>query len=258
MDVVDLPVNHFKRAIHAGQQQIGLWSSLASNITTEVLAGAGFDWLLIDAEHAPNDLRTVLGQLQAMTEYPKTQPIVRVPANDKIEIKRYLDAGVQSFLVPMVETAEEAAAAVSYTRFSPDGIRGFAGVSRSSRFGRIKDYHRRAHEEICILVQVESARGLENLEEIAGVPGVDGVFIGPGDLSAELGHLGNQGHPDIVEVIETSIRRIVAAGNRAGILTGDEALARRYMAAGCVYTAVGLDTGILARGAEALAKKYRN
>lgn len=254
---MELPVNHFKKAIYEGRQQIGLWSSLASNVTTEVLAGAGFDWLLIDAEHAPNDVRTVLGQLQAMMEYPYTQPIVRVPANDKIEIKRYLDIGVQSFLIPMVETPEQAAQAVAATRFPPDGIRGFAGVSRSSRFGRIPGYHKKAHEEICILVQVESLPGLDNIEKIAAVPGIDGVFIGPGDLSADMGHLGDQGHEDVVQLIEKSIRRIVAAGNRPGILTGDETLARRYMAAGCVFTAVGLDTGILARGAEALAKKYK-
>jgi 4-hydroxy-2-oxoheptanedioate aldolase len=157
----------------------------------------------------------------------------------------------------MVETADEARQAVAATRFPPDGIRGFAGVSRSSRFGRIQNYHSRAHQEICILVQVESELGIQNLEEIAAVPGVDGVFIGPGDLSAALGHLGDQGHPDMVALIEKSIHRIVAAGNRPGILTGDESLARRYMAAGCVYTAVGLDTGILARGAEALAMKFK-
>ena len=254
---MDLPINHFKRAIMAGEQQIGLWSSLASNITTEVLAGAGFDWLLIDAEHAPNDVRSVLGQLQAMTEH-RTQPIVRVPMNDKIEIKRYLDIGVQTFLIPMVETADEAREAVAATRVPPDGIRGFAGVSRASRFGRIANYHHRAQEEVCILVQVESEVGIGNIEEIAAVPGIDGVFIGPGDLSADMGHLGNQGHPDIVDIIEKAIKRIVASGNRPGILTGDETLARRYIAAGCLFTAVGLDTGILARGAEALARKYQD
>lgn len=253
---MDLPINHFKRAIMAGEQQIGLWSSLASNVTTEVLAGAGFDWLLIDAEHAPNDVRSVLGQLQAMMEH-RTAPIVRVPMNDKIEIKRYIDIGVQSFLIPMVETVEEAQAAVAATRFAPDGMRGFAGVSRASRFGRIPDYHRRAHEEICILVQVESLEGIENIEAIAAVPGIDGVFIGPGDLSAAMGHLADQGNAEVVELIEKAIRRIVAAGNRPGILTGDETLARKYMEAGCLFTAVGLDTGILARGAEALARKYK-
>ncbi len=254
---MELPANHFKKAIHEGRQQIGLWSSLASNITTEVLAGAGFDWILIDAEHAPNDVRTVIGQLQAVMEYPMTQPIVRVPENDKIEIKRYLDIGVQSFLVPMVETAEQAAEAVAATRFPPDGLRGFAGVSRSSRFGRIAGYHKKAQDEICVLVQVESLVGLENIEKISAVPGIDGVFIGPGDLSADMGLLGDQGNTAVVELIETSLKRIVAAGNRPGILTGDEALARRYMAAGCLFTAVGLDTGILARGAEALARKFK-
>jgi 4-hydroxy-2-oxoheptanedioate aldolase len=254
---MDLPVNHFKRAILAGRPQLGLWSSMASNISTEVLAGAGFDWLLIDTEHAPNDIRSVLGQLQAMMEH-STHPVVRVVFNDRIEVKRYLDAGVQSFLIPMVDTAEEARAAVSYTRFPPEGVRGFAGVSRASRFGRIPNYHARAHEEICVIVQIESQTALDNLEEIAAVPGVDGLFIGPGDLSAAIGHLGNQAHPEVVELIETAIGRIIAAGNRAGILTTDETLARRYMQAGSIFTAVGLDTGILARGAEALARKYRS
>jgi 4-hydroxy-2-oxoheptanedioate aldolase len=253
---MDLPINRFKRAILAGEHQLGLWSSMASNISTEVLAGAGFDWLLLDAEHAPNDVRTVLGQLQAMMEND-TQAIVRVPFNDKIEIKRYLDAGVQNFLVPMVDTADEARAAVSYTRFPPDGIRGFAGVSRASRYGRIADYHARAHEEICVLVQVESELGIRNLDEICAVPGIDGVFIGPGDLSAGLGYLGRQNHPDMVALIEKSIALILAAGNRPGILTADEALARQYIDAGSVFTAVGLDTAILARGAEALAKRFK-
>ncbi len=253
---MDLPVNHFKRALKAGKQQIGFWNSLASSIVTEILAGSGFDWLLIDAEHAPNEIPMILAQLQAMMEH-RTHPVVRVPSNDQIVIKRCLDAGVQSFLIPMVETAEEARRAVSCTRFPPDGVRGFAGTSRASRFGRVKDYHRRAHEEICVLVQVESRLGLENLEAIAAVPGVDGIFIGPGDLSAALGYLGEQGHPEIVKLIEATIRRIVASGNRAGILTPDETLAQRYIAAGCVFTAVGGDTGLLARSSEALARRFK-
>ena len=159
--------------------------------------------------------------------------------------------------MPMIETPEQAAEAVAATRFPPDGLRGFAGVSRSSRFGRIPGYHKKAQDEICVLVQVESLVGLDNIEKISAVPGIDGVFIGPGDLSADMGLLGDQGHHDVVELIEKSIKRIVAAGNRPGILTGDEALARRYMAAGCLFTAVGLDTGILARGAEALANKFK-
>jgi len=253
---VELPVNSFKRAIRAGRQQIGFWNSMASPTATEILAGSGFDWLLLDAEHAPNDVPGIMAQLQAMMENA-THPIVRIPENDPIVIKRYLDIGVQSFLIPMMETVEEAEAAVAATRFPPQGIRGFAGASRASRFGRVKDYHRRAHEEICILVQIETRKGLDNLEAIAAVPGIDGLFIGPGDLSADLGHLGDQGNPEVVRLIEETIARIVATGSRAGILTADETLARRYMAAGCVYTAVGIDTGLLARTTEAIAKKYR-
>ncbi|MCW0233891.1 MAG: HpcH/HpaI aldolase/citrate lyase family protein [Ferrovibrio sp.] len=253
---MDIPANHFKRAIYSGEQQIGLWSSLASHITVEILAGSGYDWLLIDTEHSPNELPMVLTQLQACMEH-RTHPIVRPPVNDPVGIKRLLDAGVQSFLVPMVETAEQAAAAVAATRYPPHGVRGFASASRASRFGRVKDYYHRAHEEICVLVQIESELGMANLEAICAVPGVDGVFVGPGDLSAAMGYLGDQGNEAVVTVIEQLIRRIVAGGNRAGILTGDEALARRYIAAGCIYTAVGSDTGLLARGSEALLKKFR-
>nr|WP_245404638.1 HpcH/HpaI aldolase/citrate lyase family protein [Ancylobacter gelatini] len=252
-----MPVNTFKRAIHAGQQQIGFWNSMACPTTTEILAGSGFDWLLIDAEHAPNDVPNVMAQLQAMMENT-THPIVRIPVNDPIVIKRHLDIGTQSFLIPMVETVEEAQAAVAATRFPPHGLRGFAGASRASRFGRVKDYHHKAHDELCLLVQIETLKGLDNLEAIAAVPGIDGLFIGPGDLSSDMGHLGNQGHPEVVELIEKTIARIVAAGNRAGILTGDETLARRYMAAGCIFTAVGIDTGLLARSTEAIAKKYKS
>jgi len=254
---VELPVNQFKRALLAGQQQIGFWNSMASTTATELLAGSGFDWLLIDAEHAPNDVVTVLGQLQAMMENA-THPIVRIPHNDPIVIKRYLDIGAQSFLIPMVETVEQAQAAVAATRFAPDGVRGFAGATRATRFGRVARYHHLAHEELCLLVQIETRLGLDNLEAIAAVPGIDGLFIGPGDLSADLGYLGDQGNSFVVELIEKTIHRIIAAGSRAGILTGDETLARRYMAAGCTFTAVGIDTGLLARATEAIAKKYKS
>jgi len=253
---VELPVNHFKRGLYAGEQQIGLWCSLASHMSVEVLAGSGYDWLLIDTEHSPNELSMVLCQLQACMEN-RVQPIIRPPVNDPVWIKRFLDAGVQSFLLPMVETAEQAAAAVAATRYPPDGIRGFAATARSSRFGRVKDYYARAHEEICVLVQIESQLGMENLEAICAVPGVDGVFIGPGDLSAAIGYLGDQGNRSVVDLIVQLIGRIGQAGNRAGILTGDEALAKGYIEAGCLFTAVGSDLGLLARGSEALAKRFR-
>lgn len=254
--MVDLPVNAFKRAIKAGQLQIGLWSSLSNNMSVEVLAGAGFDWLLLDTEHAPNELPMVLSQLQAAAG-GTAHPIVRPPWNDPVRIKGFLDAGVQTFLVPYVQTESEARQAVAATRYPPRGVRGFAGATRASRFGRVKDYHTRCEEEICVLVQVETRIALRNLEAIAMVEGVDGVFIGPGDLSADLGYLGNLGHPDVQAIIEDAIGRIKAAGNIPGILIGDEALAHRYIDLGCLFTAVGADISILARGAEQLARRFK-
>ncbi|MBS9478971.1 HpcH/HpaI aldolase/citrate lyase family protein [Ancylobacter sp. VKM B-3255] len=253
---MDLPVNSFKRGLTAGRQQIGFWNSMASPTATEILAGSGFDWLIIDGEHAPNDVPGVLSQLHAVMETP-THPIVRIPVNDPIVFKRFLDIGTLTFLVPMVETVEQAQAAVAATRFPPHGIRGFAGAARASRYGRVANYHARAHEEICILVQIETKQALDNIEAIAAVDGIDGLFVGPGDLSSDLGYLGDQGNPYIVELIEGALHRILATGKPAGILTGDETLARRYMAAGSTFTAVGIDTGTLARSTEAIAKKFK-
>lgn len=253
---MDVPSNTFKRAIKAGQQQIGLWSSLSSHITVEVLAGAGFDWLLLDTEHAPNDLPMVLSQLQAATG-GTAHPIVRPPWNDPVVVKRYLDAGVQSFLIPYVQTETEARAAVAATRYPPRGIRGFASASRASRYGRIKDYYERCEEEICVLVQIETRQALGNLEAIAAVDGVDGVFVGPGDLSADMGLLGKPGHPEVVAAIDDALARIKACGKAPGILTGDEGLARRFIGQGCLFTAVGSDVGILAREADQLAARHR-
>ncbi|MGH8742540.1 MAG: HpcH/HpaI aldolase family protein, partial [Burkholderiales bacterium] len=178
---MDLPQNAFKRALKAQQPQIGLWSSLSSNYTVEVIAGAGFDWLLLDSEHSPNDLENLLTQLQAAAPYP-THSVVRVPWNDMVTIKRVLDIGAQSLLVPYVSTAGEAQSAVSYTRYPPAGLRGVAGTTRATRFGRVKDYARRAPEEICLLVQVETQAALDNIEAICRIEGIDGVFIGPADL----------------------------------------------------------------------------
>jgi 4-hydroxy-2-oxoheptanedioate aldolase len=250
---MDLPVNGFKRAIKAGRQQIGL----SSNITVEVLAGCGFDWLLLDTEHAPNELPMVHSQLQAATG-GTAHPIVRPPWNDAVMLKRFLDIGVQTFLIPYVQTEEEARQAVAATRYPPRGMRGFASASRASGFGRVKDYHRRAEDEICVLVQIETRLGLDNLEAIAAVEGVNGIFIGPGDLSAGLGYLGQPGHPDVHATIVEAIGRIKAAGSVPGILTGDEKLARDYIEAGSLFTAVGADLGLLVRGAEQLAARFKN
>ena len=254
---MELPLNPFKRAIKAGRVQIGLWSCLASNISIEALAGAGFDWLLIDGEHSPNELPVVLSQLQALVG-GTAHPVVRPPWNDAVRIKGLLDVGVQTFLIPYVQTAEEARQAVAATRYPPRGVRGFAGATRASRFGRVEHYHTLCEDEMCVLVQVETRAALRNLEAIAAVEGVDGVFIGPGDLSADLGHVGDLGHPDVQTVIEDAIARIAAAGNVPGILIGDEALAHRFIELGCLFTAVGADISILARGAEQLALRFRS
>lgn len=248
--------NTFKQALKAGQVQIGLWSSLSSHVTVEVIAGSGFDWLLLDTEHSPNELPMVHSQLQAAVG-GTAHPVVRPPWNDTVVIKRFLDIGVQSFLVPFVQNEQEAKAAVAATRYPPKGVRGVATASRASRFGRIKDYFAQADAEICVVVQLESQTALDNLEAIAAVDGVDGLFIGPSDLAAGLGHLGNPGHPDVQRAIEDTIRRIKATGKAAGFLTGDEAQARRYIELGCTVAAVGADIGILARGSEALAARFK-
>ena len=252
-----LPANPFKRALKAGKPQIGLWSSLSSNYTVEVIAGAGFDWLLLDSEHSPSELENLLTQLQAAAAYP-THPVVRVPWNDMVTIKRVLDIGAQSLLVPYVSTRAEAESAVSYTRYPPIGVRGVAATTRATRFGRLKDYAKRAHEDICLLVQVETQAALDNIEAICGIEGIDGVFIGPADLHASLGHAGEIANPDVKPLIDDAIRRIRKCGKAPGILTPNEADARHWLECGALFVAVGADVGILARGAEALAAKFKS
>jgi 4-hydroxy-2-oxoheptanedioate aldolase len=252
-----LPVNTFKQAIKAGRSQIGLWSTLATSATVEVLAGAGFDWLCLDTEHAPNELPMVLSQLQAAAAGGPAHPIVRVPWNDMVTIKRYLDIGAQTILIPYIQTEEEARNAVAYTRYPPKGVRGFAGGQRATQFGRIEDYAHSFEEQLCILIQIETKKGLDNLEAIAAVDGIDGIFIGPGDLSASLGHIGQFTHPEVTAAIDEAIKRIRAAGKAPGILTPNEALARHYIGLGTLFTAVGADVGILARHAEALAARFK-
>ena len=253
---MDLPRNPFKHALVAGKQQIGLWVSLASPYSAEVVAGAGFDWIVIDTEHSPNEVDTTLAQLQVVAAYP-VSPVVRPAWNDKVLIKRHLDIGAQTLLVPYVQDGEEAAAAVAAVRFPTRGVRGVAGVTRASRFGRVADYAKRAEDELCLLLQVENRAGLDHLEEIARTDGVDGVFIGPADLAAGLGHLGEQSHPEVQSAIHDAIRRIRACGKAAGILATDEASARRYMEWGTTFTAVGLDVMVLARELERLCTKFR-
>lgn len=251
-----LPQNPFKRAIYAGRQQIGFWCAIPSNYVSEILAGAGFDWLVLDTEHSPNELPNVYNQLQSMVG-SATQPVVRVPWNDPVTLKRFLDIGTQSFLIPMVQNAAEAKAAVAATRYPPHGIRGYAVASRATGFGRTVDYFERYADELCVLVQVETIEALERVEEIAAVEGVDGIFIGPGDLSASMGFLHQPTHPDVVAAIEDGLRRIAVAGNRGGVLVGDPALAQRYMVAGSVFTAVGVDAAVFARTVDGIARQYK-
>ncbi len=251
------PVNTFKQAMRAGKPQIGLWVSLADAYVAELLAGAGFDWLLLDAEHGPNHVRSILSQLQAVAPYP-VAPIARPPVGETALIKQYLDLGVQTLLIPMVETPEEAAQLVRATRYPPEGVRGVgSGVARASRWSLYGDYLQKADQEICLLVQVETASAAARLKEIAEVPGVDGVFFGPADLSASMGHRGNPGHPEVQKVIEQGIATVRAAGKAAGILTVDTELARRYLALGALFVAVGVDTTLLARASRELAASFK-
>jgi 4-hydroxy-2-oxoheptanedioate aldolase len=254
---LEMPRNEFKRALAAGRPQIGLWSSLCSNVVAEVIGGCGFDWILVDTEHSPNELPGVLTQLQALAVGTAT-PIVRPAWNDPVLIKRYLDVGATGLLIPFVQNAEEAKRAVAATRYPPAGIRGVATSTRAGRFGRTKEYLRKANDEICVLVQVETKTALDNLEAIAAVDGVDGVFIGPSDLAAALGHLGNPGHAEVQAAISDAVKRLKAKGKAAGILTSAETDAKRYLAEGYTFVAVGTDIGLLARTGEALAAKFKS
>lgn len=255
--MIELPKNRFKAALKAGKAQIGLWGSIPSNYTAEVVAGAGFDWFLIDTEHSPTDIDVVLRMVQAVAAYPATEPVVRVPWNDIVATKRVLDIGVRSIMIPQITTVEEAKTAVSYVRFPTAGQRGVAGLSRASRFGRVKNYFPEADGEICLLLQLESEEALKNIEAIAAIDGVDGLFIGPADLHASVGRLGEVSHEKVVPMIDDAIRRIAKAGKAPGILMANEELARHWLKLGATFVAVGADVGILARGADALAAKYK-
>jgi len=252
----DLRENKFKRALAAGTPQIGLWMSLTSPVSTEVAAGAGFDWLLIDMEHSANDLTDVVQHLRA-AEGGTAEPIVRPPWNDFVIVKRLLDQGATSLLFPFVQSAEEARRAVAATRYPPKGIRGVAGTVRANRYGRVPDYVNRAADEICVLVQVETRRSLDAIEEIAAVEGVDGIFIGPADLSADFGRHNKWAEPEIWNAILDAGRRIKAAGRAAGFLSGIEKECRGVLGAGFGFVAVGSDTGLLARQTEALVRMYK-
>jgi 4-hydroxy-2-oxoheptanedioate aldolase len=261
VQTMQTPINHFKQVLAQQQPQIGLWMGLGSTVTTDICAGAGFDWLVIDGEHGPNDLTTLLAQLQVVAAYPNTQAVVRVPHDNAALLKQVLDIGATTVLVPMVDTAEQAAAIVKSCRYPQDdgqgGIRGMAG-SRASRWGRYPNYAQEANAQVCVLVQVETREALKNLDAIAATDGVDGVFIGPADLSASLGHVGDAAHPEVQAAIVHAIARIRKAGKAPGILMNDEARARHCLSMGAVFVAVGMDSMILAKQTSALAAKYKD
>ena len=256
-----LPVNHFKRALAEGRAQIGLWCSLPDPYAAEIVAGSGYDWLMFDTEHSPTDVPRVIQQLQgAASAVPAgahaSSAVVRPAWNDPVLIKRYLDIGVQTLLLPFVQSADEARAAVRAMRYAPEGIRGMGGSTRATHYGRVQGYVQHAQEELCLLVQVETREALGHLEEIAHVEGVDGVFIGPADLSASMGHPGNPNHPEVRAAIDDAILRIRACGKAPGILLLDEARARECLDLGALFVAVAMDLHILARGTEAVAARF--
>jgi 4-hydroxy-2-oxoheptanedioate aldolase len=254
----ELSQNEFKRALRGGVRQVGFWLTLASPNATEVAAGAGFDWLLIDMEHAPNEVPLIVDHLRAAACGGPAEPVVRVPWNEPVVVKRLLDCGVRSFMFPFVEHVEDARRAVAATRYPPEGMRGYSGVSRATHFGRVRDYVSHYAEEIAVIVQIESPAALAAIPEIASVDGIDGVFIGPNDLAANMGHVGRAGVPEVRAAIDRGLALIRAAGKPAGLLNFVENDALAMFQAGFTFVAVGSDTGLLARNAEKLASVFKN
>ena len=254
---MDMPLNTFKRALAAGETQIGLFLGLANAYTAEVVAGTGFDWLLIDGEHGPNDLRSIIAQLQALAPYP-VRPVVRTVDHDVARIKQLLDGGAQTLMVPMVETAAEAESLVRAMRYPPHGIRGVGtALARAARWNGVDGYFAKADQEMCLIVQIESVAGLAGLDDILKVEGVDAVFIGPSDLAASMGYLGNPGHPEVKAAVEGAIRKIAAAGKAAGVFSADPAIAAAYREMGASFLLVGVDALLLRNASVALADKFK-
>lgn len=249
-----LPRNTFKQALAEGRRQIGLWVTFAHQPIAEVLADSGFDWLLFDMEHTPNDLQSIGQMLLAVRGRP-VAPIVRIPVHDMAWTKQVLDAGAPNIMIPNVRSAAEAREAVSWTRFAPEGQRGVAGSTRAGNYTRYKDYMARANDEVGLIVQIESRESLDELEAICQVDGVDAVFIGPSDLAASLGHRGQSGHPEVQAAIAQAIRSARAAGKPIGILVAD-GKAEPYLEQGATMVGVGTDLHLLIAAADAVAKRF--
>ena len=240
------PKNLFKAGLTAGLRQLGIWNTIGGNTVPELLGGSGFDWVLVDCEHAAIETVEVLPALQAIGQNLDTAAVVRVAANDPTLFKRVLDMGAQTVMVPYVQTAGEAAAAVHAMRYGPNGMRGMAGMTRATRYGQVEDYYNKAEEELCLIVQVETLEGLRNLDAIAQTDGVDGVFIGPADLSASMGLRGQLTHPDVDKAIADAITELVDMDVPAGVMALDPAVAERYLACGTSFVAVAVDLVMLA------------
>lgn len=252
------PINRFKAALAAGQMQYGCWAGFADPYPTEVMASAGFDWLVIDGEHAPNDIRSIMAQLQVLEGKPDSHPVVRLPMGEAWLIKQALDIGAQTLLIPMVESADQARDLVRAMRYPPHGIRGSgAALARASRFAAIPDYITTANDQLCLLVQVETVKGMEALDDILQVEGVDGVFIGPSDLAADMGFRGDSGQPAVRDAIRDALGRIKASDKAAGILALDHDTAQDYRDWGAQFLAVGIDVVMLARAARELAARWK-
>ncbi|MBQ0806056.1 MAG: HpcH/HpaI aldolase/citrate lyase family protein [Sulfitobacter sp.] len=252
------PHNPFKQALKDGKTVFGCWLGLADTFSAELMGTAGFDWLVIDGEHAPNDLRSILAQLQVLEASP-SHPVVRVPIGETYLIKQVLDAGAQTVLVPMVDNADQARQLVRDVTYPPQGDRGVGyAVTRAARFSQITDYGLTANDQICLLVQVESVKGLANLDEILSIDGIDGVFIGPADLAADMGHMGNALHPDVQTAIMGALTKIDASGKAAGILSTHDEMTHDAIKAGARFVAVGADILILSHTAQALASKWQD
>lgn len=250
------PTNNFKKALRERQTQIGFWQALANPYTVEISADAGFDWLLLDAEHAPNDIPLLVSQLQAMRG-SSSHAVIRPPIGETYIIKQLLDIGAQSILVPMVDSRQQAEELVRAVSYPPRGVRGVgAALARASRFNRITDYLQTANDEICLLLQIENMKGLAALDEIATVEGVDGIFIGPADLAADMGYLGKPGSPEVQAEVEQALHRIQSHGKAAGILTADLALARRYVDLGATFVAIGNDVTLFANATTRLLEDF--
>jgi 4-hydroxy-2-oxoheptanedioate aldolase len=249
------PINTFKTALKAGETLIGCWVGLADAYAAEIMTTAGFDWLLIDGEHAPHDLRSMVSQLQVI-QPSNSHAVVRLPVGDTVKMKQILDGGAQTVLVPMIESADQARQIVRDTQYPPVGVRGVgASLARASRFGEISDYAKTADDQICLLLQVENRAGMAALDDILAIDEVDGVFIGPADLAADMGHIGNASHPDVKKAVEDCLTRIVASGKAAGILATDLNAAQRFIDLGATFVAVGIDVTLFAGAARDLAAK---